>query len=988
MYNILYKKNYRCLTIFLAAWMLFGIEAVQVKAQSTDATENHVFVRLTSQTQEKTQSTDTTQMKRTVTGPYGDVVDKAHFLGSESTIYTDQLTNTLATTIIPGLAGRMAGLNISQYRGARIHYTSENTGGDHLIGSIPLFGMGRYGDNTEFNISSRKNSPIAIVDGIERDLYSIDPEIIESVSIQKDALSSMFLGMHSSRGALIITTKNPTKGNLQLSFTGKYGILQALKTPKPLSSHQYAYLLNEALENDGNSAIYSYDDFAAFRDGTNPYTHPDENWYDHLLKNTATTQSYNLNVSGGNEYAQYIVNLGYMNEEGLFRTSSDNSYNTNLNYERYLISSKVNINVTKDFKATVNIMGRIEDGNQPGGSGNGYSDMLSTMFATPNGAYPVKNPDGSWGGNLSFNNNLVSQAINSGYLTDNARDMLGTVNLTYDFDQYVKGLSIRAIGSVSSQIRSAVRRTKQAAVYAYRIDDTDGSESYTMYSNPSSQVNEFKAVSTYNYLYGQFSVDYKRQFGIHGLNASLRSDTRNVTTNYDLPEIPSNIMANVAYNYAGKYFAQAALTESYYNRYAPDNRWGTFYAFGLGWDISKESFMKTADWLDQLKFRGTFGKTGNGMDNAGYYSWRQTYYAVGTAFYPLGTSQTSGTFVYENNPLANPNISWEKAYKTNVGVDISVLNNHLQLSADYYNDKYFDLLQFRGKNIELMGSAYPFENIGKVRCYGTELELTYQNNAGRFNYYVTANWSREQSKVLYMDEQEVPYDYLRRTGQPAGAFFGLVADGFLTAKDIAAGYPVIEGFNNIQPGDIKYVDMNKDGIIDVFDSQVIGGDKPLSYFGVDLGFEYRGFELSMLWQGVYNRDIYLGDRTLTEGFQSIGQSYGQAYEHLLNRWTPETATTAAYPRLSAGGNEYNQGNGWNSSFWLKSGNFLRLKNLTVAYNLPKSVCSNYFGNMRVKLFATGQNMLTVSAIDMIDPEVSFTSYPMQRCFNFGINIKF
>ena len=949
MYNILCKKSCLYPLIFIMIWIFSGIGAIQIKAQDSDTI-------------------------RTVTGPYGDVVNKAHFLGSVSTVYTDQLTKTMGTTIIPALAGRMAGLNVSQFRGARIHN----------------FGSGQSGDNTEFNILSRGNMPVVIVDGIERDLFSIDPENIESVSIQKDALSSMFLGMRSSRGALIITTKTPEKGAFHLSLTGKFGILQPLKMPKPLSAYQYAYLLNEALENDGNSALYTYDDFAAFRDGTNQFTHPNEDWYDKILKNTATTQSYNLNVSGGNEFAQYVVNLGYMNEEGLFRTSSINSYNTNLNYERFIISSKVNINVTNDFKAVINILGRVEDGNQPGGSGSGYSDILNTLFNTPNGAYPVKNPDGSWGGNLSFNNNLESQAINSGYIFDNTRDIMGSVNLNYDFNRYVKGLSLRFIGSISSQTRTAVERTKRAPVYSYDLNKETGSERYIMFSSISSQGNHFRAISVYQYMYGQFSTNYKRNFGEHGINVSVKADTRNVLINYDLPEIPSNIMADVAYDYDEKYFVQAAVTQSYYNRYAPGNRWGTFYAFGLGWDISRESFLESAEWLNQLKLRGVYGKTGNGIDNSGYYTWSQTYRTVHSAFYPQGTSGSNGNFVYENNPLANPHITWEKADKFNIGTDISLFNNRLQLSADYYNDKYFDLLQLRGKSIQILGASYPIENIGKIRYYGTELELTYQNHAGKFNYYVSANWNLEQSKVLFIDEQDLPegLEYLRMTGQPASAIFGMVTNGFLSAADIAGGYPVMEGFENIQPGDVKYVDTNRDGVIDEFDMQIIGGDKPLSYFGIDLGFEYKGIEFSTLWQGVYNRDIYLGNRTLTEGFQSIDQAYGQAYEHLLNRWTPETASTAVYPRLSAGGNDYNNGNGRNTSLWLKSGNFLRLKNITLAYNLPESFSRKYLGNLKVKVFAAGQNMLTFSACDLVDPEVSFTSYPLQRCYNFGINIKF
>ena len=921
--------------------------------------------------------------RETVSGPY-EPKNKKNYLGSAATVYTDDLSSMMGTTILPALQGRMAGLNVSQYAGARAHQIAANSRND-LIGSVPLFGEGFYSDNTEFGIGSRGNGPVVVVDGIQRELYSLDPEAIESVSIQKDALSSMFLGMRSSRGALLITTKEPINEGIHLSFTGRFGVQSALKTPKPLSAYQYAYLLNEALQNDGKDPLYSYDDFNKFRTHSSPYTHPDINWFDEILNKNATTQAYNLNVTGGNRVTQYFVSVGYQGEKGLFANPTDNdAHDTNLSYSRYMISSKVNINITDDFTAKVTLLGRVEDGNQPGVS---YGSLLNSIYNTPNNAYPIKNPNGTWGGNKTFDNNLMSQSINSGYIKDSARDMVGGVNLKYDFGKLVEGLSVRMVGNVSIQNRSYVQRSKRAPVYAYGFDK-EGKEFYTLHGATNTQSNFFNSVTSYQQMYGQIAVDYNRRFGKHGVKATLMSDTRQTLVNYDLPQLPSNIIGDVAYDYAEKYFVQAALSESYFNRYAPGNRWGTFYAFGFGWDISKENFMEDANWLDQLKIRGTFGKTGNGMNNAGYYTYYQTYSSGGDD-YRLGTNlgQSSGSFT-EKDKLANLYQTWEKGNKLNIGVDIALFNNKLQVTADYFNDKYYDLLQARGKSIELIGQNYPDENIAKERWYGGEFSITYQDHVGDFNYYASANWSCEQSKVLYKDEQKVPYEYLRTTGKPKGAIFGLVAEGFFTSQDEITKSPVIEGFNNIQPGDIKYKDQNNDGVINDFDKVMIGGDKPLSYFGIDLGFEWRGLEFSMFWQGVYNKDVLMSDWNLLEGFQTQGQVYGQAYENMLDRWTPETAATATFPRLSAGGNKYNQGNGWGSSFWLRSGNYIRLKNVSLGYNLPDSFCRNYLGGARVKVFVSGQNLFTKAANELVDPEVSFGNYPLQRCISTGINVKF
>ena len=913
---------------------------------------------------------------------------KSNTLGASSTVYTNDLIKYQSATILTGLQGRLKGLNVSPFRGMQLLRTDANTKSD-IVGAIPNVGGGIYGDNSEFLISARGQSSIAIVDGVERDLYSIDPEAIESVTIQKDALSNMFLGMRSSRGALIITTKNPdAKGGFHLSLTGKFGISSALKSgPNPLSAYQYAYLLNEALLNDGKSPLYTYDDFEAYRNGTSPYLHPDVNWKDAIMNNSTTSQAYNLNVTGGGRVAQYFVSLGYYSENGLFKTSDANSYNTNFKYNRYLITSKVNINVTDEFKVSMSLMGRIEEGNQPGGiSGTGYSDLLSNVWQTPNNAYPVLNPNGTYGGNASYTQNLYAQTTGSGYISSNTRDVVGTINLKYDFDKLVRGLSVGATGNISSQVRNAIVRTKQAQVFQYSITQ-QGNEAYDKYGDVSSQTNSYRSVSTYQYMYGKMYVDWERQFGMHGVKASLWGDTRTILNNYDLPMIPSNIGQKVEYNYDNKYFAQAAVTESYYNRYDNGRRWGTFWAVGLGWDISKEKFME-ASKIDQLKLRATYGHTGNGIDNAGYFSYLKRYNEDGGFWYSNGTSMSNGGSVSEISPLANTLLTWEKGRKVNVGLDLTLLKNRLTLSADYYNDYYYDILQSRGKSIELLGIAYPAENIGKTRYYGLETQLSWQDHIGKVNYYVSANWSMEQNKRLFMDEQYVPYDYLKMTGQPTGTIYGLVATGFLTAKDIADGYPVMNGFNNIQAGDVKYKDMNGDGEINEFDRTVIGGDKPTCYFGIDLGFEWKGLEVTALIQGAYNRDLYNSDRTLLEGFQVIGQSYGQAYTNLLNRWTPETAETATYPRLTAGGNMYNYGNNWNSSLFVQNGNYIRLKNATVSYKLPENFCRNYLGGLRVKIFVQGQNLLTWSRTRLQDPEVTFTSYPLQRTITTGINLNF
>lgn len=933
--------------------------------------------------------------------PYGKTVDKETYLGAASTIYTDEIAPALSANILGALSGRLPGLYISQGRGYRNTFTNQSTVNNAFLGGQADDSRVGYNDNTQYGFSLRGAfSPVVVVDGFQSELFNIDVESIESVSVQKDALSSMFLGGRSSRGVMYITTKKPVEEGFKISFTGRYGIQEPIKTPKPLPAYQWAYLLNEALVNDGKNGVYTASNIESFRYGKDPIAYPDVNWYDQVLKNNSDIQSYNLNATGGNKTAQYFVSLGYFTENGLFRENAQNAYNTNLSYDRYMVTSKINVNVLPGLKMGATVIGRIEEGNQPGA---GTSSIMSDIYTLPGSVYPVYNPDGSYGGNNSYQNNLMAKTIGSGYIKDHMRDGYGNIVIDHDMAWLAEGLSARMVGSVVSQSRNALDRSKQEPVYLRSLNPDGSLRGYERFGSIVPQKNSFIGVSNFQYMYGQVALDYKKVINkSHTIEGNVFADVKEVLDNYQLPEKPANLNAEAKYDYQQKYFAQAAVSRSYLNRYAPGKRWGTFYAFGLGWDISKEAFMQSIDWVNKLKLRAVFGQTGNSIGRDNYYTWRQQYESnavtvAGTgAYYPQGSNYTG---LYENVAvglietnlsLSNPNLTWERANKLNLGLDANLFDNKLWITADLYSDKHFDLLMTRGKSIELIGLNYPTENIGKVRYQGADLSVTYQDHIGNFNYYVTGNWSINQSKILFMDEQNVPEEYMRRTGNPARTRYGLIAEGFFQTRDEVANSPVISGYN-IVPGDLKYKDMNGDGVINEYDQTAIGGNKPLCFFGLNFGFEYKGLELSALFQGAYNREIYFPDAgwEYATGFIAWGNTYSQAYEHVLNRWTPETAETALFPRLSTSPNYNVAPNGMNNSFWLKSGNYIRLKNLNIAYTLPDSFSRNYLGGVKVKVFVGGQNLWTQAAFDLVDPEVvDFRNYPALRGFNTGINIKF
>lgn len=912
------------------------------------------------------------------------------FLGAAATATHSELSYTPAPQYTYGLPGRLAGLNVVQTAGFYMPPLNSQTSVDFFIGNIPTNQSGAGPtDNNQFTIqlrghrSSAGQSPVVIIDGVQREIYSLDPGQIQSVTVLKDALSTLLLGQNSSRGALVVTTLEPVKGPPRLSFTAQAGLQESLKLPKPLSASKYAYLLNEALLNDGKSPAYDADDYDAYLNGTDPYGHPDVNWYDQLIKNNPLIQRYNINVTGGTQRASYLVDLGYMSQDGMFVGSNDHTYSTKLNLKRYTINSKINFKINQDFDLGLNLIGRIMDNNQPG---VGPAALLNGLLNTPGNAYPVYNPDGSFAGTSNYTNNLMAQALESGYLSQQERDILVNLDMRYKLDKWLQGWWVRLNGNVSVQSASYINRSKQVPVFEMRVSPA-GDTTYNRFGSTINQQNGFTATSWARYWYAQASTGYDRTFGAHQLGLKLFYDQKQTLFNYDLPSVLTNYAFQGQYNYQQKYFVEGAIDYSGYSRYQKGHRFGLFYAGGLGWDIAQESFIKDhVYWINQLKLRGTYGKTGNAnVDHYGYYIWNEHFQQVNVA-YQIGSEYPGPQGVEEGRILPNVNATWEKARKLDIGLDLTLFNHHLQASFDYYHEQYSDLMQNRGKSIQLIGLDYPAENIGRALYHGLEGSVSYQNSAGNFNYYITGNAALQYTKVVFMDEQAQPYPWNVHTGLPVGQRFGLVADGFIQNADEAASWPTIPGYQ-LRVGDVKYKDLNEDGVINMFDATALGRTGPQLYYGLSGGFSIKGFELNFLIQGVQNRDIYVNNLTMDAGFQGQNNGFGQAYEQIQNRWTPETAQSAIYPALNAGGNGYNYNPLFlSSSLFLHNGNYLRLKNIGVAYTLPDKWTSRLKVGS-IKVFANALNLWTWAAYDQVDPEISLPSYPMQKVINTGINIK-
>lgn len=927
-------------------------DAYQVKASGSD----HLYIRLEEKylvPHEKIHVLYGTQNRNSI-------------LGSVSAAYTPQLITTPESQYTFALQGRLPGLYLNQSRGwptrgsATLIAFNSIDGNSQASGTI---GAAEPGDNTQMSIALRGQSPVTIIDGVRRNFYSMPPENIESVTLLKDALSTILLGQESSRGVLLVTTKRPESGDMRFSFTAQTALQTPINLPKPLPAYQHAWLYNEAATNDGSDPFFTQSDFNSFLKGDDPVGHPDINWFDVVLRDNSPVSRYDLLVTGG-ERARYTMSAGYMKKEGMFREDPGTAYSTNANINRYTIGTNIEVDVNDYFEVGVDIFGRIENTNEPGA---GISSIWSNLLSIPNNASRIFNPDGSLAGNSRYQTNLYGLAMNSGYTTGNSRDVLANLNLKYDFRKYLPGLWMKVMGNVSVSATTFIDRSKGFTVFDLKVDD-NGDTTYQRYGTATDQKNDFVLTSFGQYWYGQFAVGYGKQLKRDSIAVMLFADQRQVTVNYDLPGKYTNLAAKVSYNRDEKYFAEAAVNYSGYNRYPPGEQFGLFYAAGLGWEMGKENFVKdNLPWLNQLKWRVTYGRTGNA--NVGYFAYQ--YYFVGVA----------------DERLANPHPTWEKADKWNAGVDMGLFKNRLQFTADYYYNKYFDLMMTRGKANPLLGNSYPRENIGENLYEGGEISLTYNDHAGSLNWFVTGNLSIMKTRILYMDEVDRDYTWNERTGKPVGQRFGYIADGLFQNQEEVDNSAHIENLTP-GPGDIKYRDLNGDGVINFFDEAPIGTQKPLIYYGLNVGMTYKGFDVNVLFQGVTNRDIYLSGNGAMSFNRLLSNYLNQAWEHDMGRWTPQNAETATSPRLSAiiNQNNYLQ----TSSYWLRSGNYLRLKNAEVGYNLPYS----WIRRLRVgsiRIFANGLNLWTHAADKDIDPEVSYqtgSAYPLQRITNVGINIKF
>jgi len=830
-------------------------------------------------------------------------------------------------------------------------------------------GVNTYGSGTGLFI---------VIDGFqstEAYFQQLTPQEIESITLLKDASATAIYGSKGANGVLLITTKRGTSDKIKINFSIQSGFQQPLRLPEFLGAYDYATLYNEALVNDGKSPFYTPMDLEAYKTGNDPIFHPDVDWYGTILRKAAPITNYNFTASGSNEYFRYFVLLNVLDDRSLYRKAGNVSdFSKNGTYTRYNFRTNIDVKLSKRLQGAITLGGTIEDKTNPGTSENtsGMFDLMSSI--APN-AFPVYVSTGMYGGNSMYSNPL-GDLMQTGYTSYNGRSLQAIFQLKGDLGFITPGLSVNGAVGFNTYFKSYSKKSRQYARYSVDRDNAD-EIIYTTYGQNTSLAGDESSSSQWRDYSLQASLNYNRTFnGLHNIDAIyLGSYNDYVVTGTDLSYKNIAMGGRVTYSYDKRYIGEFSFGYNGTENFPKGHRFGFFPAGSLGWILSNEAFLKGNPILNYLKLRASYGIVGN--DNIGgiRYMFDQYYDGYG---YHLGNSNNVQDGLVQGK-LANPDVTWEKEKKFNVGFEATLVNK-IDVSFDYFIQKRSNILSQPYRTVpDYLGISRPDINLGKVDNKGLETSIRY-NGIGKkdLTYFVETSLWYAKNKVVYNAEAIQENEFLYGTGRIVGQPFVLEAIGFFKDEDDILKSPT-QTFTDVRPGDIKYKDQNKDGKIDSNDYYPIGyTSMPQITLGLHGGITFKGFDMDIFFQGAANRTVYCGGK-----YYHAFQNDAKVSSIALGRWTPETAETATYPRLSS---ENNLNNYQASSFWQKNGNFLKLRSLEIGYTLPFQL-SRKINLEKVRIFANGTNLFSLDHMDgFTDPE-TMSGYPALRTISFGLSIQ-
>lgn len=918
--------------------------------------------------------------------------------GSVATTHNEQLRKSPVMSLGNALAGRVSGLYIRQLAGlpgfdeATIMVRGTRTLYDGAYNAMTVGGS---------------PNPLIIVDGFERNFSELDASEIESFSVLKDVSATALYGMRAANGVILVNTKRGQLNRRTVDLDISSGIVTPTNLPHYLDAYNYASLYNEARHNDGLENTYSDEDLALYKSGASPLTHPNVNFYDEFIKNYAYQKKASLTMRGGNKIVRYFVALAYNSQDGLFAHTNENAdFSTNISYNKYNLRSNIDVNVTDWLTVSADVAGRIEDRRYPSIA---TADILQALM-TPSNAYPIsfKGIEPTLnkeilmlGGNSLYKNNPLGYLSYSGYNENTRRYYQVTAKAKADLSEFItKGLSVEASYYMDGYNLYRVEKSRNFLVWQYS-KLADGTNKYTSFGQETSLATSgYYDVDRYNGL--DANIKYNREFGKHGVNAMLlyNQQTTEFRQNNQSDMKYQNYAFYANYSYNNKYFIDVTGSYMGSDRFYDTNNRRLFYpAVGAAWIISGEDFMKgTGGWLDYLKLRGSFGIVGNGSyafedvnGNDERYPARQRWWTSSGQQY-FGTSLTSAITVREGR-FDNPNVTVEKSRMLNVALEGTLLNHRLNFTAEYWKDHRYDIYTVGVGStpwiIGLMDNRLPIGNEGIVNTSGVEFSLGWNDHIGGFRYSVNGFFNWWDSEIIAMAEPYKEYDNLLETGRRVRQDYGYISLGLFKDWDDVNNSPT-QTFGPYQPGDIKYKDLNGDNIIDSNDLTAIGDglDYRMS-FALDFNFAYKGFDLSLLFQGVSCKSNYLNGDSFRAFYDNGGITEVALGRYRMNDDGSNNYATATYPRLTTLSND----NNWRAStFWMYDGSYLRLKNAELGYSIPEKLLkkSQVSG---IRVYLNAYNAYTWSYVSKLgyDPEdvaAGTSRYPQVRVFNLGINLTF
>jgi TonB-linked SusC/RagA family outer membrane protein len=880
-----------------------------------------------------------------------------------------------------------------------------------LVGRLPgLFSTQRSGqpgsDGADFYIRgvnslvSGDNSPLVIVDDIEytyAQVSQLNVNEIETVTILKDASTTAIYGVRGANGVLVITTRRGTIGKPRINFNAETGVNKVIRFPTYLDSYTTATLMNEAFINDSyglSSPLtlpWTPSDLQKFKDGSDPYGHPNVNWTEQLLKRSSRQSRYNIDVSGGNTIVKYFTSLGYFTQDGLLKhfspSNPEDDVDNNYYYNRFNFRSNLDITPTKTLKLRFDVNGRFETVNNPGGvqDGQGLFKELVTFRALPPFVMPVNNPDGSYGyASQTWANgfaNPITRMANGGYNRNFNNNFNILVGANQKLNFITSGLTANVNVSYASNInehRNINRDLNALPVFFYNsVSDSYTIKNANNYKLPiyTSNINN-DAFNNRTII--QASLNYDRTFGDHNFNALALLNQNSYVNRGDVPVNFRGLTGRVKYEFKQRYLLEVSVGRNGNDLFL--KKYGTFPSIAVGWNLAGEPlFHKALPFIDLFKVRGTYGMTGTDFGAPVI----QTEIQYGL---PGGTTFGSGA---NEGALVNPYITWAKEKQKNLGFDINMLNGKIALTADFFHRRRYDQLIDQGDVPNLIGQVLPKKNIGISENRGFEGVLTFKDKIGQLNFSISGNYSHYTTKVIYTSEAP-DYPNLAFTGRQLGQVLGYHNVGFYQVNDfdatgaVKAGVPKPD-WSTIQPGDLKYADLNGDGIITSADRTYLSKPNiPSATYGINLNLNYKGVSLSTLVQGAYGYAIQIN----AEGSDAF---YGNVTPWHLERWTPATAATATYPRIGFNTNINNDSYRTVSDFWFANASYVRLKSVELGYKIPDRWLKKTSFINSLQLYATGYNLLTLREVGkfQVDPEILNSqgqAYPITANFALGLRI--